>query len=321
MPEQLRLSRLARSRRSGPPASLQPGMTFPRMLFQTEDTDARIKALEEELYHTRIKLLGLASRSLSRELYRSLIAGWEDCADESALFSWRYHIAREIADATKPSKEAGPGRGFCPLCGAGADAFGQKGFAVGYGMFMHLTGEGRAHQCWVVREAFKLAQSRLRERFRELARQKAEEEFHERKKRDDRRKVERVYRVGLDGSPVLIDERLTEGNRTTDELAAAEQRLRDLGFEIEEKGNVVSYRFTNPDFPNIVVLADPRGKGRLLFGAYLLGPKGQPRRRRSGGGAWAICEHFELLDTFKYDLPGKFAVRLRAACERLAAHT
>jgi hypothetical protein len=88
-------------------------------------------------------------------------------------------------------------------------------------------------------------------------------------KEDERRRRERLYRVNPSRPPLLLGEyRVWCSNsnpRSPDELAAAEEVLRDLNFQTELSDNVVTYKLHHERF---IVLADPREEGSLRFCVY-----------------------------------------------------
>jgi hypothetical protein len=82
-----------------------------------------------------------------------------------------------------------------------------------------------------------------------------------------RRKSETLFQVAPDQAPKLFDEGSWFGHavRTDDELAWAEQRLRELRFEMRLEDRTKSYVRQEPDF---VVFADPRFSNRIDFSVY-----------------------------------------------------
>ncbi|MCX7313802.1 MAG: hypothetical protein NTV56_19305 [Alphaproteobacteria bacterium] len=96
--------------------------------------------------------------------------------------------------------------------------------------------------------------------------ERAQERTRQQAERDERRKTERVYLIWPDSKPALPEELgFGQGVRSPEELVAIEQRLGDMGFEIETSGNVVACRTWHD---GRLVLADPREKGRIMVRVF-----------------------------------------------------
>ena len=150
--------------------------------------------------------------------------------------------------------------------------------------------------CPVTKAAFCLAFDYLQPRF-------AEAKAMTERGQAERRNSERLYLVELDASPKLLDEFPIASSykaRSPDGLAAAENRLHQLGFETQLQQNVVSYKLEHGIH---TVLADLRPVGRIDFVVHA--PAGPGRKRENS--------QFYLLDSWRKELTSKFQSRLRAA--------
>jgi len=259
--------------------------------------EERIRRLEEELYCARRDIIDLMSPEVTK-----LLTSYYSCNSEREYYEWWHDTIDTIVSMAEIDPKASylQDRGWCPLCKGGSMGPYDSGFTLPEGLKRHLSGFGNTHQCPVTRAAFHIARHALRETFeasREAAQRKVEE----------RRRTERVFMTDPSSSPQLCDEHLWSGKpRSADELAAAEDRLRGLNFQIEVNDNVVAYKFCHEHF---LVLADPRTAGRIEFRVF---DSERPKRRAR------TIETFHLLDTWKNDLPAKFRERLSEACARLA---
>jgi hypothetical protein len=83
-----------------------------------------------------------------------------------------------------------------------------------------------------------------------------------------RKQTEPVVLINPDGEPELLFEPDTYymKYRTPPQLAAVEDRLREIGFEIERTSNVITYRYMYGD--KWMVLADPRHHNRVVFNLF-----------------------------------------------------
>jgi hypothetical protein len=135
------------------------------------------------------------------------------------------------------------------------------------------------------------------------------EEAQKRARIAERKQSETLYRIAPDREPELIDEGI--GYRATarneNELAWAERRLVDLGFQIICEERIKSYTSEHEDF---VVYADPRANGEITFRAYKKPLPRQSRVRRIRTGAFNF---FRLMDSWKNDIRGKYQTRLAKA--------
>jgi len=256
--------------------------------------DERIRRLEDELWGVRDDIVGLMPDKFSK-----LLSGYYSLETRSDYHRWRRETIDAIVAMTEPDPKAPNSyedRARCPLCNASGDVYG-SGFKLPLGLERHLAGWGNVSQCPVTNAAFRNALYSRRDKF-----DRAEEAARE--KLEHRKVSERVLLIDPAEEPVLFDEQLWwRKPRNLDQLAAAEQRLRDLNFEIEVNGNVVAYKFTYVEW---LVLADPRCEGRIEFKVFKKSDK-KARRR--------VSRKFYLLDSWSVDLPSKFQKRLRQLCE------
>ncbi|WP_354171732.1 MULTISPECIES: hypothetical protein [unclassified Bradyrhizobium] len=191
-------------------------------------------------------------------------------------------------------------RAVCPLCGDGTNAFGSRGgFAYPRGLERHLTGTAICTNARVLGMAFKLSADYLNET--SLATDRTEKERDE-----ERRQSELMVRHAAQAPPAFLYQTEWRGPaRGEATMGEAEQRLRDLGFEIMVEGNVRTYRFVQHDW---LVLADPRVTNKIEFEVTSLSkPKKKPRHWRANT--------FYMLDSYALDIPGKLRKRLQEAIE------
>ncbi|MEY2520588.1 MAG: hypothetical protein QOF24_2347 [Verrucomicrobiota bacterium] len=124
-----------------------------------------------------------------------------------------------------------------------------------------------------------------------------------RKELEQRRRVEVLYRTDISSDPLLLDESLYgTAPRTDQQLAWAEQRLTELGFQMSVADSAKQYTLERPE---LIVYADPRGSGEITFRVYR---KPLPKRKRP-----MPAQVFSLKDNWKNDLKGKFEARLGPA--------
>ncbi|HEY2468142.1 MAG TPA: hypothetical protein VGI45_09960 [Terracidiphilus sp.] len=100
---------------------------------------------------------------------------------------------------------------------------------------------------------------------------------------------------------MLIDEDLylSAEVRNSDELAKAEELVKQLGLEKVAEDRCVSYLFHGKGFD---IYADIRFKSKILFYIYML-PKQAKASNKSS-------THFELPDRFTRDIEGKWRAAL-----------
>jgi hypothetical protein len=263
-----------------------------------EATQKRIGELESELYQARHDIVDLMPREISR-----FLTSYYSCKSSKDYVNWQHDaVAHVISNAKPDPRISNPfDRAWCPLCKAGSTDPYERGLAYPEGLRRHLLGWGHGQRCPVIDAAFRNAGYSLREKLDEWKRTEKEDEAN-------RRKTERLFLIDPRHPPLLIDESVFglvrshhDKFRPADEIPAAEQRLRELGFQFEVQGNVVAYKLMHV---NRLVLADPRILGRLEFHVF---SDEKPTKKTKH-------ESFYLLDTWKADIPGKFRMRLTKAC-------
>jgi hypothetical protein len=260
--------------------------------------DERIKRLEDELWSARNDIVCLMPDDIS-----DLLMGYHFLKTRPDYYRWQRETIEAIVAMALPDPKAShfQNRARCPLCNRSGDVYG-SGFTLPIGLERHLEGFGNVSQCPATEAAFKNARNSKRDEFDDA-------EKVEREGLQQRKTTERVVLIDPTQPPLLFDEHLwTTKPRSPEQLATAEQRLRDLGFEIEINGNVVAYRLVNDEW---LVLADPRAAGRIDFAVF--NQSGKKRKRRMLGR-----DKFYLLDSWSADLPGKFRKRLHESCEDVA---
>lgn len=271
-----------------------------RYSFGTIDgRDDVIRELKNELWMARYALL----RTLPDELHQLLISH-RGCETRKASYGWLDRVAEAILKVAQPLPEtiqswSGP-RGMCPLCGDESSSPYERGFALPEGLRRHLVGYGNTHQCIFTETAMKLARDDWQNRFEES-------EKKERRDKQDRlqqrRLTETTYRIEPFGRSELIDECISGSSRTPEQMDQARMRLEALGFRKVVEANVEAWIDERAEW---IVYADPRRLGRIDFSVW---KKPLPKRVPVRAYKYRIGS-FQLLDTWKKDLAGKYASRL-----------
>jgi hypothetical protein len=230
--------------------------------------DDTIRRLEDELWHARNTIINLAPVQFHEILGGYDVVGGARRTIETRqdLYQWRRDLRDAVIEAAErieqPPRENSwmqEHRVACPLCRSrGSGAFGIDGWKVPGGLEMHLDGAGNAEHCSVTKTAYRLMLDQHREKF-------AAAELAEKQQLAERKKTEPVVLIDPDEAPELLFEpRYSfEKYRTPEQLAVIEDRLCEIGFEIERNGNVVTYRLMHGD--KWMVLADPRLDDRIQF--------------------------------------------------------
>jgi hypothetical protein len=137
---------------------------------------------------------------------------------------------------------------------------------------MHLNGGGTTSRCPVIDAAWELMGSLHHEKIKAAGLAEGNSSLYE-------NRPEPVVLIDPDGEPELLFEPDTyyRKYRTPEQLAAVEDRLREIGFEIERNGNVATYRYVYGD--KWMVLADPRHHNRVEFNLFKRFGKRQWKRR------------------------------------------
>jgi hypothetical protein len=273
----------------------------------SKSTDDRIERLEGELYLARRTML-----SVLPERHRDCLDTFRSATTRRDLHAWESGVIEKLVEMAEPGPEDyfGSRRAPCPLCKDEGSGPYTVGFKLDEGLRRHLSGWGKIRQCNVTREAFAFARYCLRDKISESER--AEAEANERTA-VKRRASERLFITDPSQPPKLSNESSAgyfddpNDYRDTDGVVFAEQRLRALGFEIETKGRVTTYKFTSDE---LIVLADPLKKGRITFLVFIEHPK---RNKRD-----YFTTSFYLLDSWKNELPRKFMDHLEHARDVIA---
>jgi hypothetical protein len=249
-------------------------------------SDDRIKRLENELWDARHAIIMLAP-----DQFHEILRGY-DVVEGGAIRSiearqdlhqWQldlYSVVIEAAERmTRPENKTSwmyEHRVACPLCRSrGSGAFYMDGWKVPGGLQMHREGAGRTEHCSVTHAAHRLLLDQHRRKFEVI-------ELAERQRLADRKKIEPVILIHPDQAPELLFEPPYSFKtfRTPEQLPVIENRLRELGFEIERNGNVVTYRLLRGD--KWMVLADPRTLNQFEFRLFKRSGKYQWNGLRKG---------------------------------------
>jgi hypothetical protein len=239
----------------------------------------------------------------------ALFRSYYSCQSRGEFGRWRRQLIDRLIELagrdTRQSRFELSPRSYCPLCRSTPSApYGDPGgYTLPEGLERHLEGRGNTYHCPVMQALYATARDALEATFAEAERVAAEQEAA-------RRRTETTYLINPFEPPRLLDESwYLEAPRNAEQLTAAEQRLRDLGFARETDGNVVAYKFRQEAY---VVLADPRAAGKLRFCVY---------DERRAGRLPRLCarrySEFYLLDSWRTDLVAKFQARLAKAIATL----
>lgn len=269
-----------------------------------ESNEEKIRKLQDNLYEARRTILQLLPRTVQEiaEGYYLILTrrdahDWlEKIVEAATQLAWPY--AQETAYSGA--------RAYCPLCRHGTNSYiGEEGFLLPGGMRKHLLGEGNAHECDVMHQVRKLAETYWRPRVEEA---EAQERAQKEAELEMRRASEDQFRVDPSSSPQLIDESYA-GNGVRDDasLGWAIDRLSQLGFK-ETRESLV--RQLTKEYPRVVVYADPRKNGRIEFSVYRREQVEKPKSRKRWMPHYA---GFHLLDTWRNDLISKFEQRVQDA--------
>jgi hypothetical protein len=280
-------------------------MRRPRYQELVSPQEETIKRIKEELYEARRIIINLMP-----EEAQTVLNSYSSCASRKETYGWQYNTAEMIiALAKKLPPEGGSylsDRAYCPLCGEGSSSPYESGFTFPEGLRRHLVGYGNMHQCNVMEAANRLAGEYWSDRFH--AAEKAEQEQKQVLKAQ-RKISEILYHIAPALAPQLIDEGFFYGTtpRNQSEFDWAEQRLADLGFQITCEANVKSYI---SEHENWDVYADPRANGEISFTVYR---KPFPKQSRTPLIRRGVLNSFNLKDSWKHDIRGKYESRLAKA--------
>ncbi|GAB7540985.1 hypothetical protein [Cupriavidus sp. 8B] len=276
-------------------------MSLPRY-SNTQSAEAEIRQLKSDLYVARRAIIGLMPYEVDQ-----LLHGYYSCESREATRVWMNDVVETLIERVdKPTlleDRLGERRARCPLCNEGSSSLYVEGYSLPEGLRRHLVGWGNARQCVVVDAAFRLARDHWNEKFA-AAEQEAWDA--ERATKAQRRKTETLYRTSPDNEPRLLDEgsHSWAPSRTREQLKWAEDRLRSLGFQCVTDGNILSWTDERED---CVVYADPRLAGRIDFEVWRTP---LPKRPRTSSRLRRLPGRFHLLDSWKKDLPAKYAQRV-----------
>jgi hypothetical protein len=267
--------------------------------LSNDEQERRIKYLEEELFKARWTILRLAP-----EKFHRILQGYYSCESREDTYGWDERVAEQVIGHAEPlPPEKGSyfsERAYCPLCGEGSLTPYESGFSLPEGLRRHLVGYGNTHQCVFTEAALKLAHDHWNGKFRaaEEAKRKQDAELLA-----ARFRTETLYKIAPDVNPALIDDGQSYAwrpVRNESEMLWAEERLAELGFEMELDGRAKAY--TRKDGESLVY-ADPRVKGEIIFRVYRLP---LPKRGRSKRLQPSV---FKLLDSWKHDIRSKYKAR------------
>lgn len=275
---------------------------------------AEVDRLKAELREARYLVLHVMRKDI-----RTLLDGYRACGSTREATRWESDTVDGIialAEILPPRSmhhfgghEFRPDgdRAYCPLCRRGAStAFDMdvEGFVVPWGLHRHLTGSGGTieRRCQVMSTALALARDHWDGR---LGASDEAEAAEEASWLAERRRTERLYRIGPDREPVLLDEGWRHGEwRDEEGLAWAEHRLEEIGFRATLEGNVVWY---TDDRGGQVAYADPRRRGRIMVTVFREPTAGEKRGKKT---RWTDLVSFHLLDRWQHDLRAKYEARL-----------
>ncbi len=258
--------------------------------------DDKINELEIDLYRAWQTILKLLP-----EHFSDILESSRNCQSHDEAIQWSYMIIDKLLELTQPFQDGAEDRAYCPLCGDGSSSSFRTGYAYPEGLRRHLSGDGRACECFVFHFARKLAIRRFTSVDQRTAKIKKELE--------NRRLMEDTFRIEPLRAPKVLDEDKFNSARSPERLSWAENRLKELGFEIHYSARVKSYTQQHGAF---VVFADPRGEGELRFSVYK-----QEQMERVSSPLQLQTSSFFLRDNWTNDLAGKYRTRLAQSIESL----
>jgi hypothetical protein len=248
---------------------------------------------------------------------RVLLIDYDLCHSRAEFGQWWFAVMDRIIGLASRAATSPGGweleRAACPFCRS-------PGWAVPEGLRRHLEGAGNTGRCDVASALRHRAARSLEQEFARADQAAAALDAA-------RRRSEPSFLIHPLRAPELRDEGFAfrwemERPRDADQLTAAEERLRELGFAVEADGNVIAWTYRQEPY---TVLADLRSAGRLRFCVYD-GTRIAAARRKGGRRleSWAsafsvpLTVEFYLLDSWRNDIVGKFRTRLQQAIARLA---
>lgn len=270
-----------------------------------DSSNSEIEKLKRELADAREAVI-----EMTPDKVRTVLHGYLRCESRADANRWSGTAVDTLIDAAEviPGSGVFSDRANCPLCGYGGQGPYVDGFTVPEGLRRHLTGWGRVSQCTVMATVMKLAREHWNRKFHEV---ELEEEKVKHVKLAARLNSETLYKVSPFGEPVLASSDSLSEARNEADLAWAEERLKSLGFKVMNEGRVRTYLDEHADY---VVYADPRMKGDIKFTVHKL-----PFKKRSRRTNLIFGGYFRLADSWKNELPQKYAKRLEEALKSLKA--
>jgi hypothetical protein len=133
----------------------------------------------------------------------------------------------------------------------------------------------------------------------------------------ERHRTEPVFLTNPNEAPHLMDGdslALYRGIRDSAGMGRAEERLRQLGFTKEINANVTAWRLRQNGWS---VLADPRPANSIEFIVFRDPPQVETSHPRTRKVQRIQTTSFQMLDSWKHDIAGKFTQRLNAAIQNL----
>lgn len=275
----------------------------PNARLTIDAAEKKIRELEQDLWFARYSIVNLAPSEFEPELS----SYYHYSADER--LDWLDVIAQAILERVEPIEENAiiGQRAICPLCRSSSSTPYADGFAYPEGLRRHLVGHGNTRQCVVTQAAVALARDHWRKKLTApMVRAHSPAPAPAPNDIARRRETEILYRLGPDRSPLLLDEGLPflgtprPAGDEPKSVKWAEQRLFALAFKIDVAGRERSYtRRLQLDEGDMIVYADPRISGHILFRLYPAPSAGRPNRMRSTLGS------FKIRDEWIHDLPAK----------------
>jgi hypothetical protein len=296
-----------RGRFNSIPSYLGPNMPRNISTVARDPRSDRIRQLEDELYLARRAIVELMPDHLA-----SVLKHYHGCQSHDDFWRWKQVAIDAVIEVavTDPEISYHTPRGWCPLCRGGTSGPYDRGYALAEGLRRHLDGHGSIAECPVTKAAFGMARDSLRGHF-DKADQDAEARLLE------RRRTEPVFLTNPNESPHLSDDgwlaRYRGGPGSAD-MKLAEERLQQLGFAKEIDGNVTAWRLRRDGWS---ILADPRSATSIEFIVFRDPTQFETRPLRARKVQRIQTTSFQMLDSWKHDIAGKFTRRLDSAIQNL----
>lgn len=265
-------------------------------------SDEEIRWLKSKLYQAQSAVIELMPGEIERMLY-----GFYSCESRDEGVAWKEKVTESLIElassSAAPETAWGEHRANCPLCNRGSYSAYQEGFSLPEGLRRHLVGWGKNRRCVVMEVVSNMANDHWNEKFSAAEQEAWQADQGALAKR---RKTEMLYRTSPYGDAKLLDEDSNSWapSRTPEQLAWAEARLKFLGFLCVSERNTQSWVDEKDDY---VVYADPRVAGKISFEVWR---KPLPKRLKASSRLHHINKSFQLLDSWKNNLPSKYAERV-----------